>query len=146
MKLIACQPSPQNKQCTLCKKWLSHVCFHRRSRGSRDGRRSACKFCTNKINKERHSKRPRTLDLLKHKVRARTQYAIRTQKLTKKPCQCCGAHEVQAHHPDYASKQAHLNVIWLCQICHALEHGKRAWTNQLDIFTAILQQDPHSSS
>ena len=40
---------------------------------------------------------------------------------------------MQAHHPSYEVEDAHLKVVWLCQSCHALEHGVRDWTKQVNI-------------
>jgi len=42
-----------------------------------------------------------------------------TRKLTKQPCEKCGAKKVEAHHDDYAEP---LNVRWLCSCCHNLWH------------------------
>ena len=43
-------------------------------------------------------------------------------KLTPEPCVECGEAEVQMHHPDYARP---LEVVWLCEPCHARKHGRR---------------------
>lgn len=45
--------------------------------------------------------------------------AVRDGKLSKKPCQACGAEKVVAHHEDYSRP---LDVIWLCSQCHANHH------------------------
>ncbi|HXJ61921.1 MAG TPA: hypothetical protein VNU68_35225 [Verrucomicrobiae bacterium] len=57
------------------------------------------------------------------KVAARTAVsaAIKAGKITKKPCERCGEAKTHAHHPDYSKP---LDVIWLCHICHAAEHGR----------------------
>lgn len=55
------------------------------------------------------------------KIRARDilHYAVRKGKITRRPCEKCGAPKTQAHHADYAKP---LEVKWLCQPCHGAEH------------------------
>lgn len=50
-------------------------------------------------------------------------YAVRTGKLRKEPCLCCGDPKVHAHHSDYSKK---LDVIWLCAMCHKRQHERAA--------------------
>lgn len=62
----------------------------------------------------------------KHKkerdARAKVFYAIKTGKLSKKPCRDCGrTDDIEAHHSDYDKP---LEVIWLCPLHHRLEHRK----------------------
>lgn len=45
--------------------------------------------------------------------------ALRSGKLKKWPCFCCGDDKVEAHHPDYSSP---LDVIWLCAAHHKELH------------------------
>lgn len=52
-----------------------------------------------------------------------TGNALRDGKLTKQPCEKCGA-EAQAHHPDYSKP---LEIMWLCRKHHLEEHGKEAY-------------------
>jgi hypothetical protein len=52
--------------------------------------------------------------------------AIRDGRLIKRPCEVCGADEVDAHHDDYAKP---LGVRWLCRKHHA-EHHKRERAKQ----------------
>lgn len=59
-----------------------------------------------------------------------------------RPCAVCGALDVQAHHPEYDSAEAHRHVQWLCPTHHAQEHGVRAWTKQMELFA----EPPSSSS
>lgn len=52
--------------------------------------------------------------------------AIADGRLTKKPCEVCGAEEAQAHHDDYAKR---FDVRWLCPLHHKAwhaEHGEGA--------------------
>jgi len=56
-------------------------------------------------------------------ARSKTWYAVKTGKLVKESCECCGEMETQAHHDDYSK---HLDIRWLCKTCHELwhiEHG-----------------------
>ena len=69
----------------------------------------------------------------KTKVRARTREAVRTGLLAHAPCEVCGSENVEPHHATYEGKEAHLQVHWLCRKDHALIHGKRAWTKQLEL-------------
>lgn len=45
---------------------------------------------------------------------------LRRGKIAKLPCAECGAHDVEAHHADYAQP---LEVTWLCRPCHLRLHG-----------------------
>lgn len=59
------------------------------------------------------------------KIIARTQVrkAIASGKLTKKPCEVCGAtYRIHAHHDDYSKPS---DVRWLCALHHS-EHHKQA--------------------
>jgi len=56
------------------------------------------------------------------RVSARNKVAneLKYGRLVKTPCVHCGSTKrVQGHHPDYTKP---LEVIWLCQSCHAAEH------------------------
>lgn len=46
-------------------------------------------------------------------------YAIKTGKITKKPCEVCGSMSAEAHHCDYNKP---LDVMWLCKKCHTEWH------------------------
>lgn len=48
---------------------------------------------------------------LKHSAHRKVSNAIRTCKLTKRPCEICNDLETQAHHDDYNFP---LRVRWLC--------------------------------
>lgn len=51
------------------------------------------------------------------------QYALRTGKLKRLPCEGCGNPKTHAHHGDYSKR---LDVKWLCVVCHKKEHRKYA--------------------
>ena len=54
----------------------------------------------------------------KRRVRAATNYAIKTGKLIRQPCEVCGAtDDIEAHHDSYARKDR-LKVRWLCPQHH----------------------------
>jgi hypothetical protein len=54
------------------------------------------------------------------KVHLKTNYAIKTGKLERKPCIVCGKPEAQAHHEDYLKP---LEIIWLCPQHHKRRHS-----------------------
>lgn len=49
------------------------------------------------------------------------QQALRRGRLTRQPCEVCGAEAVDAHHPSYAKPLA---VRWLCRRHHKAEHAR----------------------
>jgi len=53
-------------------------------------------------------------------VRIKTRQAIARGKLTRQPCEACGATPVEAHHDDYSRP---LDVRWLCTPCHRAHHA-----------------------
>jgi len=60
----------------------------------------------------------------KREARHAVAYALRTGRLTRKPCEECGSHKrVHAHHHDYDKP---LEVKWLCSLCHGKEHRAAA--------------------
>lgn len=133
--------SGQEKICSVCKIERPLDEFHRRSHYVSDGRRSACKHCTRMATQESRRRKPPTIDGWKEKIRSLTREAIRAGELVPEACawelglgRRCGCEDVHPHHPRYDGEGAHLNVIWLCRFHHALEHGKRGWTKQLDLF------------
>jgi ribosomal protein S27AE len=56
----------------------------------------------------------------KDDARHQVAYALRTGRLTKRPCEVCGAGQAQAHHDDYSKP---LDVRWLC-VPHHNEHHR----------------------
>jgi hypothetical protein len=122
---------------------LPSSAFHRRGHYTKSGTRSACRECTaadvRRLREEREGKDSGDAnagDVDAHKkalVRARTRRAVEQGIIVPSPCRDCGAVEVEAHHESYDGKRAHLEVIWLCKRHHALHHGERLWTRQLDL-------------
>jgi hypothetical protein len=130
--------SVKTKVCSLCHERKPLAAFHRRQHYVRSGHRAACKDCTREAARKARVEKPQRSDRLKHRVRMRTRSAIRRGDLTARPCRICGHHEAEAHHPDYEAPDAHLRVDWLCRKHHALEHGIRPWTNQLELFPVLV--------
>jgi ribosomal protein S27AE len=67
---------------------------------------------------------------LKYKARKALGNAIRDGRITRQPCERCGASQVHAHHDDYRKPLA---VRWLCSRCHGAEHASRneSWRSAL---------------
>lgn len=56
----------------------------------------------------------------KYKAHCAVNYAIKSKKLFKEPCEICGKEKVDAHHDDYDKP---LNVRWLCSEHHHQWHA-----------------------
>lgn len=68
-----------------------------------------------------YSKAPGTRD--HHKARWLVRRAIKAGRLTRKPCEICGASPTEAHHDDYSRP---LDVRWLCKRHHVEHHNAKA--------------------
>ena len=55
----------------------------------------------------------------RYKANGAVAAALKSVRLVKQPCACCGAADVEAHHPDYSRP---LDVIWLCPLHHKEIH------------------------
>ena len=73
-------------------------------------------------NKQTHKERVRDYarSSIKTRVVSAANYAIKTGKLIRQPCEVCGAEKVDAHHDDYAKP---LEVRWLCRSHHKQHHA-----------------------
>lgn len=129
-------PARQSKRCSTCQRHLAFDAFHRRGHYVRSGVRASCKDCTREANRRARAAGKGKPDPAKQKVRQLTLAAIAAGELIPKPCEVCGAAEVQAHHPSYDGPDAYRTVVYLCVGCHAAEHGKRDWTRQMELFAA----------
>ena len=130
------------KACSNCGRHLPLSAFHRRRHYVRSGYRAACKDCTRKATRKARvgrSVRRTAAERQKAKVRARTREAVRTGLLAHAPCEVCGAKNVDPHHATYEGMEAHLEVEWLCRKDHALIHGTRAWTKQLELIGEAVE-------
>ena len=58
-------------------------------------------------------------DRQKYLARKTVENHLKAGKLTRKPCERCGARKAQAHHEDYSKP---LDVIWLCPKDHKARH------------------------
>ncbi len=125
------------KVCSSCGEELPQSAFHRRRHYIRAGVRAACKACTREAGRRARAEKPQPVDTTKHRVRARTRAAIQRGELSPLPCQVCGEVEVVPHHPSYDGDRAHFEIEWLCRKHHGLEHGKRPWTKQAELFSGL---------
>ena len=128
---------PFIKTCSVCGAQKPLDEFHRRRHYSRTGHRAACKVCTSqKKRRDREARSGTTSDeeRRKQQVRHQTRRLILAGELVPCPCEVCSGLDVQAHHPEYDSPEAHRTVQWLCPLHHAQAHGVRDWTKQMDLF------------
>lgn len=97
-----------------------------------DGLRSYCKICSSRgvaLSKEqRRAANRRTVRNYsvigssawkRHIATVRVHDAVRDGKLTRQPCEVCGAEPTEAHHDDYDKP---LEVRWLCRKHHREYH------------------------
>lgn len=73
-----------------------------------------------KLNMIKYSKLARSKNPQKFKARSAVNNAIRDGRLTRSPCEVCGATKSQGHHDDYSKP---LEVKWLCKLHHDMRHG-----------------------
>jgi hypothetical protein len=110
----------------------------------KDGHLNKCKICTKKdVHVYRHESPSREKILAydrdrgnrrtvkdlqdyrakypkKYKAHCIVNYAIKSKKLFKEPCEICGKEKTHAHHDDYDKP---LNVRWLCAEHHHQWHA-----------------------
>ena len=83
-------------------------------------KKTFCKPCAAKYNREWRKKNPLTGELkLREEVRLKTYYEIKMGRLIRKPCEVCGELKVEAHHDDYSRP---FDVRWLCGHHHREHH------------------------
>lgn len=58
-------------------------------------------------------------DVKRRRARHALRNAIQAGKIQRQPCSRCASPNAQGHHRDYEQP---LEVDWLCQKCHGLEH------------------------
>lgn len=93
-------------------------------------RKTFCKSCAAKYNREWRKKNPPSPEqLYKDNVRVKTYHAIRSGKLIRNPCEVCGEIKVEAHHDDYDKPY---DVRWLCVQHHHEFHGRQRRLNAAD--------------
>ncbi len=136
------------KTCFKCKQTLPKAEFYRHPMMG-DGHLGKCKECTKKDAREHRDKnidqvlaydrararlphrralviRINNSNPVKRAAHSAVSNAVRDGRLTKQPCEVCGATtKVEAHHPDYSKP---LDVQWLCFRHHREVHGNRHFT------------------
>lgn len=96
-------------------------------RSSREYHRAyRAKYFQSEVNRERRNalmRAYRKVHTAREHCVARWQVhrALRTGRLTRQPCEVCGAEKVHAHHDDYSRP---LEVRWLCPAHHREIHAK----------------------
>jgi hypothetical protein len=131
------------KKCFKCNEEKPLSDFYKHSAMS-DGHLGKCKICTKKDAYElRHNSNSREKILAydrargarqnssyikeyrekypkKYKAHSIVNYAVKSKKLFREPCEICGNKETHGHHDDYAKP---LNVRWLCSEHHRQWHA-----------------------
>ena len=114
-------------RCSVCGEIKDREQFSRASSLKR-GRVYKCKDCQKAYKRQHYLKnkedytnkrRNRHYNSIKNKANSFVDYAIRKGKLTRQPCEECGAEKTEAHHDDYAKP---LEVRWLCRSHHRQWH------------------------
>ena len=130
---------PQTKRCFKCEAVRPVEDFYRHPMMG-DGRLGKCKECTKYDVREnrkarlgyylaydrersRQPERVAAIGESRTRVKRLASVAVHNEvkrgKMTKLPCEVCGAEKVEAHHPDYNKP---LDVMWLCRKHHADWH------------------------
>lgn len=143
-----------DKKCSKCKETKLLVAFQKDTSRS-DGRQRRCRACRKNENAANRTYKANHTEAIRQMKRAyahtsagrasiakgatkdkenghRRAYGSVKRAIKKgtihKPdkCSCCGkGGPVHGHHHDYNPK-LHLDVLWLCSICHGKEHRKLA--------------------
>jgi hypothetical protein len=132
------------KKCSKCdiEKEISQF---RRDKNTKDGRRSACKDCTNifdsiyrknmtseqrKKSHENHRKthKKQIHEYLRkfrkdnpqiYRAWEQVNSAVKRGKIVREPCEICGEENSHAHHEDYLKP---FEIQWLCPLHHKEKH------------------------
>ena len=75
------------------------------------------------------------------KVRMAARTALKAGKITRGPCEKCGAEKAEMHHPDYSKP---LLVVWLCQTCHRKLHRESILLARNELAASTVQFDGHT--
>jgi len=132
------------KRCFKCGEWKTRSEFYRHPQMG-DGLLGKCKVCTRRdVQQNYEARRERYLDYEKRRygpkritgimkskkrhpeherARLHLRNAVARGRITKQPCEVCGAARVDAHHPDYSKP---LEVRWLCRKHHMALHRMEA--------------------
>lgn len=129
MQQLEMLETTDERRCGSCKEVKHEDCFSR-SRKTKTGSQSYCKDCQRVYKRQHYLKnkedyitkvRQRAQNSQKAKAVGALNYAIRKGKLTRQPCEECGAEKAEGHHDDYAKP---LEVRWLCRTHHRQHHAK----------------------
>lgn len=82
-------------------------------------------------------------DPAKIKARNALQYAVRSGKIVRRPCERCGAGDAHGHHEDYSKP---FEVHWLCRKCHDAHHRRVPRRRVVDLFGRTTVQIVHTPS
>lgn len=110
------------RACTLCG-LTKPVDQFQKPRPGRGGYGSRCRDCErarSRLHTDYRRGGKKKQDPIKHRARAAVQYALKTGRLVRRPCEVCGG-PAQAHHQDYSRP---LDVRWLCRNHHEITHWK----------------------
>lgn len=114
------------RRCSICKEVKNEDSFYLHKK---QGRQSQCKECHKQYlrehyqnNKELYKQRviKNNRNSIKAKAASAVHAAIMSGKLTRQPCEECGAEKAEGHHDDYAKP---LEVRWLCRSHHRQWHA-----------------------
>lgn len=109
--------------CGLCRKCKGRIYMRGWTARNRErARQASAKFREQNIEKVRAADRARGYrpgPPEKVKARGAVKHALMRGVLVRRPCEVCGAAEVQAHHDDYGKP---LDVRWLCTTHHGELH------------------------
>jgi len=132
------------KTCNRCKESKVETEFRRKT-DCRNGLSPSCKSCElsyqreyrktekGKANRMRYWRSDKgkavqkRLESKPERAARRAIYRATSSGVISRPdaCSCCGAVAfVQAHHHNGYDQKHHLDVAWLCNDCHKVEHGK----------------------
>ena len=123
MQQLEMLETTDKRRCSVCKEIKEKEAF---ALCRTNGRQTTRKECHSRYNKEHYRKkkkvfkeRDRNYSKNKGKAKSAVGLAIKKGKLTRQPCEKCGAEKTDAHHDDYAKP---LEVRWLCRSHHIQWH------------------------
>ena len=138
MQQLEMLETTDERRCCVCKEVKSEKDFYL---STKYGRQAQCKPCQKQSqrkhkqenaelyrhysrehyrrNKQQYKERDRRYSKNKANAVSAVSYAVKKGRLTRQPCEECGAEKTDAHHDDYAKP---LEVRWLCRSHHTKWH------------------------